>query len=103
MKYLSIPWLKHEVSYEHEPKVVPLFRNRADAKLQASCSAQALESDRLASKTDAELDAEYMRLVTEDAWSQFQLATRAMCVAQEAMNEAHNRWLTLALKGKCCG
>lgn len=50
----------------------------------------------LAQKSDAELDAEYLRLVTADAWDKFQLATQAMVAAQDAMNEAHKRWLSLS-------
>lgn len=53
----------------------------------------------LATKTDAELDAEYLRLVTLDAWEQFQMATRAMRVAQAEMDAAHKRWFALSRQG----
>ena len=95
MKYLDVPHFR-DMHYEHEPKVVPLFRNRDDAKLQAHCSALALEADRVAEKTDAELDAEYLRLVTQEAWDSFMRCLREQQKWSDEANTAHKRWWELS-------
>jgi hypothetical protein len=95
MNYLDTFILARDMHYEHEPKVVPLFRNRADAVLQAHTSHMAVEADRLATKTDAELDAEYLRLVTQEAWDAFMKCIREQQRWSDKANEAHKRWWDL--------
>ena len=96
MKYLDTFLFAKDMHYEHEPKVVPLFRNRADAVLQAYASHLAVESDRLATKTDAELDAEYLRLVTQEAWDSFMHCVRERQGWDDKVNAAHKRWWELS-------
>lgn len=55
-------------------------------------------AEAIANKTDAQLDTEFLRIVTVNAWSEFQVATRALVEAQKAMHEAHNKWLNYDMK-----
>jgi hypothetical protein len=95
MNYLDTLTLARDMHYDHEPKVVPLFRNRADAVLQAHTSHLAVEADRMAAKTDAELDAEYLRLLTQEAWDAFMTCVRKRQSWDDKVNEAHKRWWEL--------
>lgn len=46
MRYLDTFVFAKDMHYDHKPKVVPLFRNRADAVLQAHTSHLSVETDR---------------------------------------------------------
>lgn len=93
-----MPIFVADIHYDYEPEsnVLP-FRAR-DPVEQARYSALALEEHRLTTKTDAELEGDFLRIATANAWSEFQLATKAMVAAQNAMNEAHNKWLNYDMK-----
>lgn len=67
------------LKYDHEPKIVPLFRNRADAVLQAHTSHIVVEADR----------EEGRRL-----WAAYLTAIRKSVDAQSDVTNAHNAWMS---------